>query len=47
MNIRPAVMSDYDQLCELFDEVDALHRDTLQSFRTPPACAPPPPASTP
>src|SRR5688572_26168947 len=28
MKIRPAVMRDYDQLCELFDEVDALHRDT-------------------
>jgi hypothetical protein len=29
MRIRPAAMDDYDQLCELFDEVDALHRQTL------------------
>ena len=36
MNIRPAVMSDYDQLCALFDEVDALHRDTRpEIFRKP------------
>jgi GNAT superfamily N-acetyltransferase len=29
VKIRPAVMSDYDQLCELFDEVDDLHRRAL------------------
>ncbi len=27
MKIRPATASDYDQLCELFDEVDVLHRE--------------------
>ena len=36
MNIRPAVMSDYDQLCELFDEVDVLHREIRPDiFRKP------------
>ena len=27
MKIRPAVMNDYDQLCELFEEVDSIHRE--------------------
>ncbi len=36
MDIRPAVMSDYGQLCELFDEVDTLHRQALPGiFRKP------------
>jgi diamine N-acetyltransferase len=36
MKIRPAQMSDYDQLCELFDEVDLLHRETRpDTFRKP------------
>jgi GNAT superfamily N-acetyltransferase len=36
MKIRPATVSDYDQLCELFDEVDALHREARPDiFRKP------------
>jgi diamine N-acetyltransferase len=36
MKIRPAVMTDYEQLCELFDEVDILHRESLRDiFRKP------------
>jgi GNAT superfamily N-acetyltransferase len=36
MNIRPATMDDYAQLCELFDEVDRLHRETRPDvFRKP------------
>jgi GNAT superfamily N-acetyltransferase len=36
MKIRPATVSDYNQLCELFDEVDALHRETRPDiFRKP------------
>jgi GNAT superfamily N-acetyltransferase len=36
MKIRPATASDYDQLCELFDEVDALHREARPDiFRKP------------
>ena len=27
LDIRPALEGDYPQLCELFDELDALHRD--------------------
>lgn len=34
MNIRPATIADYEQLCDLFDEVDRLHRETLpDTFR--------------
>ena len=32
MKIRPATASDYDQLCELFDEVDVLHRQGGRTF---------------
>ncbi len=36
MKIRPAAASDYDQLCELFEEVDALHRGARPNiFRKP------------
>jgi diamine N-acetyltransferase len=36
MKIRPAVMGDYDQLCELFNEVDILHREARPDiFRKP------------
>ena len=36
MKIRPAMASDYDQLCELFDEVDVLHREARPDiFRKP------------
>jgi ribosomal protein S18 acetylase RimI-like enzyme len=36
MKIRPAKASDYDQLCELFDEVDVLHREARPDiFRKP------------
>jgi ribosomal protein S18 acetylase RimI-like enzyme len=36
MKIRAAVASDYDELCELFNEVDAIHRDRLSDiFRQP------------
>jgi diamine N-acetyltransferase len=35
--VRPATADDYDALCALFGEVDALHRDHLpQIFRKPP-----------
>ncbi len=35
-DIRPAVQGDYPQLCELFDELDALHRDARPDiFRRP------------
>lgn len=35
--IREATSADYEVLCALFDEVDALHRDHLpQIFRQPP-----------
>ena len=30
--IREATADDYEALCELFDEVDALHRDHLPHF---------------
>src|ERR1700755_3373425 len=34
MKIRPAVMDDYDQLCELFGEIDTLHWEALpDTFR--------------
>jgi len=34
--IREAAADDYEVLCELFDEVDALHRDNLpQIFQKP------------
>ena len=37
VNIRPAQADDYDDLCSLFDEVDALHRAGLPSvFQKPP-----------
>jgi hypothetical protein len=37
VNIRPAQAGDYDALCGLFDEVDALHRAGLPSvFQKPP-----------
>jgi hypothetical protein len=29
VSIRKATAEDYNALCELFDEVDALHRDNL------------------
>jgi GNAT superfamily N-acetyltransferase len=29
LSIREAVASDYDELCDVFDEGDALHRDNL------------------
>lgn len=32
INIRKATAEDYSSLCELFDEVDALHRDNLPYF---------------
>jgi GNAT superfamily N-acetyltransferase len=36
MKIRSAVMADYEQLCELFEEVDILHRETRPDiFRKP------------
>jgi GNAT superfamily N-acetyltransferase len=36
MKIRPAAASDYDQICELFEEVDALHRQARPNiFRKP------------
>jgi shikimate dehydrogenase len=36
MNIRPATTNDYEQLCELFDEVDGLHREARPDvFRKP------------
>ena len=38
--IRPAVASDYDQLCELFDEVDSLHTENLPDIFHKP-CGPP------
>lgn len=35
--IRKAIASDYDALCDLFDELDALHRDHLpHMFQKPP-----------
>lgn len=35
--VRPATADDYDALCALFSEVDALHRDHLpQIFQKPP-----------
>ena len=30
--IRPAVQSDYEGLCEILDEIDAIHRRTLPSI---------------
>lgn len=36
VSIRKATAEDYNTLCELFDEVDALHRDNLpQIFQKP------------
>jgi len=36
VTIRPATADDYDQLCEIISEVDALHRDHLSDiFRQP------------
>jgi diamine N-acetyltransferase len=32
MEIRPAIITDYEQLCELFDEVDILHREALPAI---------------
>jgi diamine N-acetyltransferase len=29
ISVRKATANDYDSLCELFDEIDALHRDNL------------------
>ncbi len=36
ISVRKATASDYSELCELFDEIDALHRDHLHRiFRLP------------
>jgi ribosomal protein S18 acetylase RimI-like enzyme len=36
LSIREAVASDYDELCDVFDEGDALHRENLpRIFRKP------------
>jgi hypothetical protein len=29
INVRKATADDYNSVCELFDEIDALHRDNL------------------
>ncbi len=40
ISIRKAIPSDYSALCELFDELDALHRDHLpHMFQKPPGPA--------
>ncbi len=32
MSVRKATVDDYNSLCELFDEIDALHRDHLPNI---------------
>ena len=32
ISVRKATSEDYSSLCELFDEIDALHRDNLPSI---------------
>ncbi len=40
INVRKAAINDYNAMCELFDEVDTLHRDNLPHlFRKPDGAA--------